>query len=170
MRRWFTIAILSLGLPAPALAEADDVTVTTAPTPDCLIEPEKKSNCVHFTGCFGTNGNWFVGTSRGWETGLATLTINTGATCRGDWEYRPRLDMGRIAVACTNGDKFEMSFFARDEFGTAVSGSGVSESGLRVMMFGGPNLPAYLKRREDTGETATITCGPRRLTVDNGDQ
>lgn len=39
MRRWFAIAILSLSLPVPALGAEDDVTVTTAPTPDCLIEP-----------------------------------------------------------------------------------------------------------------------------------
>ncbi|MEM7438089.1 MAG: hypothetical protein AAF393_00715 [Pseudomonadota bacterium] len=159
MRLGFAIAILTGVVALGANAQAETISLSTQVTQDCQPMIEDEANCTYFAGCITPNDDWFRGEARGWDGGKVTLNLNSGVTCEGDWDFRSAVDSGSTQVTCSDGERFELSFFLRGEDGTAMSGNGITKTSRRITIYGGPGAADYLRTRTDTDNKPEFSCG-----------
>ncbi|MEM9851207.1 MAG: hypothetical protein AAF761_04330 [Pseudomonadota bacterium] len=166
-----TIAIAILGAALGGAVAAEDakpdrtVWLSMAATEDCHRADGDEANCVRFIGCYGSDGDWFEGTSRGWNEGRMQVRSFAGQRCSGRFDYRPMLDMGRAQIVCNGGEAAQITFFSRGGDTDVVSGHGITDQGTRIVFYSGTMLAAFLRTRSDTGNTNMIACGPTKLVI-----
>lgn len=132
----FAIAIFSFALPFATNAQET-----------CNYLEEDENNCSRFVGCINEGETLFKGTSRGWGGGTLYGETTTGSVCQGTWTYDARIDKGEGSFVCEDGEAATISFFARGETVSAITGVAITKNGKRLRIWGSPDLSAFFAER-----------------------
>ncbi|MEJ6708375.1 MAG: hypothetical protein QNK92_06185 [Amylibacter sp.] len=146
---------------APLLLAALFASPVTADTTElaCAYKLNDPTNCVRFVGCVNNGDTHFLGRAHGWDTGALDGITSSGATCAGDWSYDDRINQGKGAMSCTDGNKTGFSFFSRDGKVQAFTGVIISEDGDRMSMWTGGNLLNYFAEKFPDQTEPGFLCG-----------
>ncbi|WP_224814402.1 hypothetical protein [Hasllibacter sp. MH4015] len=119
--------------------------------PPCVYVEGSQSSCTHVVACIGGDTP-FVGGAVGWDQGILTGSLSTGAVCTGIWDNGRQL----ANFTCEDGQTGIMTYTRRDDATGTTIGSGRTIASRSVEAWSGQNIAAFLER--ETGR-ATLRCG-----------
>lgn len=123
--------------------------------PACVYQEGSQSSCTHAVACIGGE-TLFVGGTVGWDQGILTGTLSTGAACTGTWNNANQL----VNFTCDDGQTGIVRYTLFDgSTGTAI-GVGETISGRPVEAWSGLNIVDFVER--ETGRV-TLQCGVEEL-------
>ncbi|WP_461426397.1 hypothetical protein [Gymnodinialimonas sp.] len=123
--------------------------------PACIYQEGSQASCTHVVACIGGD-TLFVGGSVGWDAGVLTGSLSTGAQCTGVWDNARAV----ANFTCDDGQTGIVNYTVMDgRTGTAL-GQGTTIAGRNVEAWSGQNIAEYIER--ETGRV-TLQCGVEDL-------
>lgn len=123
--------------------------------PACVYEEGSQNSCTHVVGCIGGD-TLFVGGTVGWDAGILTGDLSSGAACTGIWDNAT----GVANFTCDDGQTGIVTYTRMDDStGTAI-GQGSTLSGRPIEAWSGRNIVDFIER--ETGRV-TLQCGLEEL-------
>lgn len=123
--------------------------------PACVFEEGSQSSCTHAVACIGGD-TLFVGGTIGWDAGILTGGLSTGADCTGIWDNA----INAVNFTCDDGQTGIVRYTRVDDpTGTAI-GVGETLAGRPIEAWSGRNIRDFIER--ETGRV-TLQCGIQEL-------
>lgn len=145
----------------PVVCAAATAIFTTAATADmsldpaCVYQEGSQASCTHAVACIGGD-TLFVGGTVGWDEGVLTGDLSTGASCNGIWNNANQL----VNFTCDDGQTGIVRYTLFDgSTGTAI-GEGETLAGRPIEAWSGQNIVDFVER--ETGRV-TLQCGVEEL-------
>lgn len=123
--------------------------------PACAFKEGSQASCTHAVACIGGD-TLFVGGTVGWDAGLLTGNLSTGAACTGTWDNATNV----ANFTCDDGQTGIVQYTRVDDpTGTAI-GAGETIAGRSIEAWSGRNIREFVER--ETGRV-TLQCGIEEL-------
>ena len=129
--------LLCMLLAAPVAAEEARLPELSGPRAAlearvCENVPYLQANCVRVLACVGSDGLWFDGEARGWDTGGIRGVTSEGTAYTGTWDSRGFGGVGIGELTCQDGMTADVVYTSQDPETGTVIGAGRTDDGRQV--------------------------------------
>ncbi|MEM6308521.1 MAG: hypothetical protein AAF754_00615 [Pseudomonadota bacterium] len=124
--------------------------------PPCILNSGSQDSCARTLACIGSNGLWFDGQARGWNSGTLVGIRSDGVPCAGTWAYGSLIGSASAKFECKDGLSARAIYYAQDdETGTGIA-RGIDSKGRFIRAWTGKNVLQFFGQSDV--ERAKLPC------------